>query len=525
MPLNYLDPAVRKSLIQQIKGDENRQRKAASLKQFEIFHDRQLQYVIEYLRGQFAASTVREIPVVSSINLSRRIVYQEASIYRTKPNREFSETSDDQNKAIDEIYEDMSFDAKMMKANQVYKLQNQACLMIIPKDGKLMMRVMYAHHYDVVPSEDPEIAEAYIISSFDKQNFLSYNIGGNQTQSAQQSGNEYRDNVNQQIGDPDDYKATLERYVVWTKDLNFIMDGNGNILTPIEEIVSPLQSIQMMPFVDIACDKDFEYFVRQGQSLTDFSVQYCGALSDLGNVVKMQGWAQAWMSGSKDLMPENIQIGPNFILKLPIDPDNKVETKFGFSNPSPDLAGSIQYIQMLLSNFLSSRGVDVKSVSSNGDATNFSSGVERLLYEISKFEASKTDMEVFRWAECQCFELIKAWNNVSFGTNLLDAPVNMPDTSDVNVKFAEPQMVQSRAEQIAAIQTEIDLGLKSRVMALMELYEVDEDKALEMAKKIDEQSGVLIGQYNGSQVNPVGGQPDGGPQGTIRGSTDGQRGA
>ena len=79
---NWLDINYRKSVISEIKGEENKRRKAESLKQFEIFNDRMDQYVVEYLKKQFSAATVREMPVVSSINLPKRIVTQEASIYK-----------------------------------------------------------------------------------------------------------------------------------------------------------------------------------------------------------------------------------------------------------------------------------------------------------------------------------------------------------------------------------------------------------------------------------------------------------
>jgi hypothetical protein len=486
---NWLDQNYRKSVIEQINTEENKQRKAASLKQYEIFSDRMHQYVVEYLRKQFSASTVREMPVVSSINLPKRIVTQEASVYRNEPSRQFTTTNEKEIEQLNLIYDDMAFDAVMLKANQIYKLQDQACVMIIPKNGDLIARALYAHQYDVIPMEnDPEAAEAYIISTFDRSLYISQDSSaGNPTGYQGNSGyNSNPDGVNQHIADRDDWRAGEERYVVWTKDYHFVMDGNGSVMG--EEMASPLAQYQVMPFVDIASNKDFEFFVRSGQSLTDFGVQYCGALSDLGNIVKLQSYSQAWMSGSKELMPENLVVGVNTILKLPIDPNDKVETKFGFASPSSDLAGAANYVEMILSNFLTARGIDPKVITGKGDASKFSSGVERFLSLIEKFEASKSDFALFHDVEDDAFDIIKAWINTLIGTDQLESEYQISrisEDTDLYVKFAEPAMIQSRQEKVDAIQKEMELGLMSRVEGIMELRGVSKEMAIQIASEID----------------------------------------
>lgn len=506
MAFNFLDLDTRYQILKDIKTEENKQRKANSLKEFEIFQDRLKQYVVEYLREQFSSATVLEMPIVSSINLAKRIVTQEASLYKTRPERTFNVLSEKEQEQIDMYYEDMCIDSKLLKSNQYFKLQQQSLLMVVPKDGTLKLRVLLPHHYDVVPDPgDPEKALAYIVSAFDKSFYLRSNDSSNNNGESATVENFQSDGVNQTSGDQEDYLSVTEKYVWWSNDYNFITDEKGNIISPADDVESPLKEFQIMPFVDIAGDKDFEYFVRQGNSLSDFTVQYNGALSDLGNVVKMQGWAQAWMKGPKELMPENIQIGPNFILKLVVDANNPVPTDFGYSNPSPDVAGSIQYVEMLLSNFLTSRGQSPKIVSGKGQSETYSSGIERLLAMIEKFDASQLDMELYRKAECQLFEIIKAWNNLLSGTDLLASAVKIGDETTVEVKFAAPQAIQSRQEQLMAIQLERELGLKSRVQAIEELYDVTEENARLIMKEIDAED-VNVGSQ-GAQTQPIGSQP------------------
>lgn len=491
MSFNYLDQGVRKRIIDEIKSNENKQRKAESLKQFEIFHDRQHQYVIEYLRKQFAYSTVKEMPVVSSVNLAKKIVTSESSIYRTKPKRSFNTTDEMELEQINAHYDSMNFDSKMLKLNQVYKLQDQALLMIIPVQGKLTARVLYAHHYDVVPNAvNPEIADAYIISAMDKQDYLTMNEAS-ATGYMPATNRSPSNKINENIADEDDYKSSLDRYVFWSKDYNFIMNGKGEIVSPMEEIDSPLKDFQIMPFVDVALDKDFEYFIRSGQSVTDFSIQYNGALSDLGNVVKMQGWAQAYLKAQKDLIPQNLVIGTNSIIYLPVDPDSKVDAEFGFASPNPDIGGSIQYVEMLLSNFLTSRGLDPRIVSGKGQAETFSSGIERLLSMIDKFESSKVDMELFRYVESKAFEIIKIWNNLLLGSDLLNDELQIStilEDTKLSVEFVEPQSIQTRSEKLDTYQKELELGLKSRIDVIAEMNDVSKEDAVIIADQIDKES-------------------------------------
>jgi hypothetical protein len=198
----------------------------------------------------------------------------------------------------------------------------------------------------------------------------------------------------------------------------------------------------------------------------------------------MQGFAQAYISGASDMLPESLVIGPNHVLRLPVDPNNPVQTQFGFANPSPDLAGSLRFPEVLLSSFLTSRGLSPKLVSGTGESEKYTSGLDRLLAMIDRFEASQFDMELFRAAEKQLFYLIIRYLNTYAGTPVLNykwTNVN-EDSVDVFVKYAEPQMVMSESEKLDAIARKKELGLMSDLDAIMEYYGIDEEAA---QKKLD----------------------------------------
>lgn len=481
--INLSDKQNRLNIIQSIKSEENKQRKQISVEQYEIFNDRQHKYVLQYLKQQFSEKTVLEMPVISSINLARRVVKQEASLYKSPPKRSFQNMTDDQAEKLGSMYEDFGWNTKYMQANEYFKLQLQTHIMWALQDGCIKSRVLLPHHLDVIPDPvDPENGAIYIISSFDKSL-----TDGNPTLGTK-SGYQgiQSDNINQAIADADDYKASLEKYVVWSKDFNFIMDGNANI-TSGESIENPIGGI--IPIVDAASSKDFEYWVRQGQSVTDFSVQFNGMISDVANVVRMQGWGQAVFTGPEGSIPESIQLGPNFVIRLPTDPNNPSATSdFKYVTANADIAGSLEFLKTNLSMFLSSRGVDPKTISFDGASESFSSGFERLLSMIEKFEASKADIDLFTKVEKRSFDIIKTYLNTYQGTELLNEEFSVgtiPEDAYMTVTFEQPQLIKTEKENLELIKQKMELGLESRLAAYMSLNDVDEQTAIKNLAEID----------------------------------------
>jgi octaprenyl-diphosphate synthase len=60
-------------------------------------------YVERYLQTFYNEDDIGSLPIISSINLARRITKQEASIYKCSPERTFTNVSDEQKKALEEF--------------------------------------------------------------------------------------------------------------------------------------------------------------------------------------------------------------------------------------------------------------------------------------------------------------------------------------------------------------------------------------------------------------------------------------
>lgn len=497
---DLLSQAGRTEVLKDINQEENRSRKREHQKRFDVFNERQDVYILERLRREFSIKTVNEMRKVLSINLTTRIINEMSSIYNNSPERSFvnpnRELNDDELMQLEALYDDCKVNQVLRKANQFYNLHDQSSLMIVPDlMGGFKMKALPPHYYDVIPDPvNPELAYAYILNVWDFDLYKSVRSGDAEPTQL----NRYRmnDRLNQSVADDNDREALLQRYVVWTPEFHYTMDGKGNLKT--EVMPNP---IGRLPFVDIATDKDFQFFVRRGTSVVDFALDFGLLLSDLSNIIRMQGYSQAVISSTKK--PEDSRVGPTHIMWLKQDPNATVQPNFQFVSPNPDIQGSLEFLETTLRLFLSSRGIDPATISGKGEARSFSSGVERLLAMLDKFEATRSDYDLFKNVEYEVFDILKLWSNAFqgvVGEGQLKEELRLSELSDeieMNVKFNQPTSVQTQSEKEESVIRLLEAGLMSEIEAIQELREVDEDKAKQIMDDI--RRGIMDGSSENNE--------------------------
>lgn len=482
-----------KQIIAEIESDENKRRKAEHVKRHDVYNDHQRPHVLTALMNEFSPRTVSEMRTCTSINLSRRMVDEMASLYKRPPVRsveldEQSGEETEQQKALKDgildLYEDFGVNIALKRANQKFKLHDQCAIQVIPKDGKIVLRVLAPHQYDVIPDPDnPEKAIAYIISTYDRGQLDSQVQKAEDVQgSAIGSKNEQNAAAgNLEIGDQQDYLGPRKKYIIWTKDQVITSDAGGGVMD-----VQP-NPIGALPFIDVAHWKDFEFWVRRGSGVVEFAIDFSVVLSDTVNTNRLQSYAQAVIIAEK--APEAMTVGPQHVLFLPLDPSRpEMKPSFGFENPSPDMKSSLELQDRLLNYFLTSRGIDPKSISGDGKAQTYSSGLERLLSMIDRFDASQDDLDIFKCVEYELAWLLQAWYQAIRGTAMLDAEYDFgewPESAEICVNFAQPQMLKTDSEKEQSVVYRLDNGLMSRVEAMMELRGVSKEEAERLAQEID----------------------------------------
>ncbi len=500
MPANQiLDKNYRKSVISEIESDENVRRKQESLKRFEIYNDRLEEYVYDILQNDLSQETLSNMRVISSINLCRRIIDEQSSIYTKRPDRMINNSDEKTDELIDNIYSLGRFNTALKKANVAFNLQDQCALQVIPKGGKFKLKVLQPHHYDVVPNVvDPERPDIYILSQYDK-NRLFDRVDNSNNNTPQTSAVEYRtrDRQNQSIGDEADWQSKRGIYVWWSDFFHFITDDNGDILDPVtmlaisgeielEDLANPLGK---MPFVDIKEESDGEYWQRFGNATVDFTLDMAIVLSDVAEVNRLQGFAQAVISATEP--PVNMKVGANTLmfLKKSKNAEASAQPTFEFVSPNPDLSGSIEVIKTFLSLFLTSKGLDPAVVTADGTGGRFASGVDRLLSNIEKFEASADDFALFKWVEKEIFSIIRSWLDVFSGVSEggLDPELSgiIPEDVSFDVQFDRPSSEISGKDKYDLLIQKVDDGAMSMVELVMADREVDETKARDILEDIE----------------------------------------
>ena len=490
---DILDPKVRLEIIEGITSEENYSRKREQQKRYDVYRDKQDPYILERLQREFDPNTVDNMRKIFSLNLTPRIINEMSSIYNVGPEREYGradgvDVTDDEKMQLDNLYEALDVNVQMRRANVYYNLNDQCALMMVPDKKKGMkFRAIPPNHYDVVPYEDdPEEAYAYILNVWDKDTHKSTRNEDNEPTQLQR----YRENDrrNQITADINDRYALQNKYVVWTKEYNFLMDGKGNILGEVME-----NPIGRLPFVDIAKEKDFNFFVERGSNVVDFSLDLATIWSDLANNIRMQGYSQAVITSEK--APSNFKVGPNNVLWLELNPNAPKDPNFEFVSPSPNIGDALEYIRDFVKMELSSRGIDVNTVITDSSGSGFTSGVDHILSMIESFEANRMDFDLFSKVEQDLLELIVVWNNVlqdsvdEGGEFVLPEVLriaSLPEDLFMDIQYHKPEMIQSKQDKEASVYGKLDRGLMSRKMAIMELDGVSEEIAEQTLAEIDE---------------------------------------
>jgi hypothetical protein len=515
-----LDVDERKRIISEIQSAENKARKLREQRKFDIYRKRQAPYVLERLQDEFDASTVQNMRKVLSINPCKRIVDEQASLYVDEPNRHWTDASDAEGKVLDEIYNVGMVNPQLRLANRYYKLHGQSCLYVLPKDGKLRVRALTVKDYDVIPdADDSEKAFAYVLNVFDYD--AAKTVASQLAASRSDVQYNQNDNRNQTIADANDKKAQAQRYVFWTKDMHFTCNGRGEIVSESFQAddgsTSPVQPnpIGRLPFIDIANEKDFNFFVNLGSDVAEFVVDFLTQLSDLANTCRFQNYSQAIVYSAEQ--PKNMRVGPNSVIWLKLDPnaEGAAQPKFAFESPSPDIMGSLEFLNVQLKMFLSSAGLNPGTVSGKNEMEKFMSGIDHLLANLDKFKASKEDMDIFRRVECELFDVLKAWHDAMFDVTddaqLLEEirASRISDGVKLDIVYKEPQAVQTDSETEDYCIKAVEAGLMTIKEAVKRMYKVEDDKADEIVKELEAEAQQKM--LKAQQAMSMGIGPDGKP--------------
>lgn len=470
----------RKKLIEYVEHKMHDDRKNKSIAMHDVFKGKLLPLVKEQLQSSQDKSTVNEMQIVSSVNMCKKVISEEATIYRNEPERKFNYMTEEQIEVIRETYRSMRVSKKLLKSNKYYKLEHQGLIKVVPnlKTKKQEIQILKRYQYTPILDFDGVTPIGYVIPNYS--------------------------NVNKS----DKGKARKDKtfYTVWTERYNYLMDGNGEFVGESDE-KDILNQIGVLPFVEVVGeDKDFDYWVDEERGLASFTVEFNAALTELLHVMRMQGFSQLAIVAHQDTIDAvgDMQFGLNKVLFIPkkVDIDgNETTADVNYLNANPDLAGSIEVISTLVSAFLTSENQSPNTVSLKGQKESYSSALERLLALFEKYEASVEDYKVYREVEEEIFKLMVKWHNLNqnaenpFIDSKYIAKSQISEDATLTVKYEKPEMVQTQSEKDEREKTRETNGWQSRVISIKNTYGYEsEDEAVEHIiknKELDMRAGLV----------------------------------
>lgn len=473
---------VRKAVIEDIKGGENRRRKDEAYKRYQVYKDNTKLYVIQKMLQWFDWDTVREMAyALCNVSVCRKIIDKLARVYshgvqRTVVNPDGS-VNDELTSQVEGLSKELDFNSKMKKVNRFLKLNQNVAMytrpILNPSTGKycLKLQALPSFLYDVIEShDDREKALCYVLSPYHPPDTLIEPTINSAAQAkihgSTPSYSPYGNNIDEKIADsPGDEDADREEYIWWSDTYHFTTDKAG-VIVSLEGTENPIAT---NPLVEFALDQDNSFWATGGSDLVDGSVLINSVLTHTIHVGVVQGYGQFYATGKN--LPASMKLGPNKGIKLEYDKDNDPVPALGFLSANPpldQLRGLVEmYTALLLTtNNLSTSGVAVQL----GQAQNAASGVALMIDKAESMEDVHDQAQIFRDREGKIWEIIGKWIEIYKSAGVLDdylMEYALPEDIEVELKFPDQKPLVSESEKLDALAKRKDLGLNQNYELLM----------------------------------------------------------
>lgn len=553
---DLLDPAVRKRIIEDIKGTENTARKNEMYKRYQCYKDQTFRYVQMELFKQFDASTVHEMSYcLSNIAIVRKVIDKLARVYKYGVEREVflnDKESKESTAALKGAVDESDANRKLKKCNRYFKLFKNTVMYIRPTPVSgdadalkcIKMDPLPPYLYDVVEVEDDrEKPMVYVLSDFSP---AKDSATGNPVQAVVpgtdgRGGNTVNafivkgDGIDQSIADtPGDEKS--KGYVFWSDKYHFVCNDKGDIIGGPEDKLNPINEL---PFVNYAEDQDGSFWAIGGNDLTDGAVLMNSMITNILHIGVTQGFAQIVATG-KDF-PKNAKVGPNKIIFLHQQEGDPNPT-FEYKNSNPPLDELRALVEMYVALLLTTNNLSTSGVASNlNGGAQFPSGIAMMIDKAESMEDVEDQRQIFVDNEPCVWELYAKWYALLVSRKELveeQAKYPVPVEFDLRVKFSKPVAIESEKERLEVLKIKKDLGIISMVdMIKAENPELTDKEAEEKLMKILEEAmkrkAEAMGENGGDNDDELGdelnagdkgGRGDEAPGGGVPGGADSEDG-
>jgi len=500
---DILDQKTRAALIEEIEGQENKNRKFEAYKRYQCYKDRTSHYVVELLLRQFEGQTVEEMRyALSNISFVRKIVDKLARVYSSGIDRRISESPAETEK-LKKIEKSLDVNSVLKKVNRFVKLEKNTDLFVKPCPVivgdeikyKIKLEALLPYLYDAVEDYyDREKAMCIILSDYTPPSTSLAAMDGARAPSLGAVPTPNGDGKDQKIADsPSDQKdhtaASDKTYVFWSKNYHFECKSNGEII-PRDDNPNNVNPFGVSLHIPYSLDQDGSFWAEGGGDLIDGAILLNALITHTNHVGTVQGYGQFYMTGEN--LPRSIKVGPTRAIIAEYKKDEQAEPKMGFLNANPQLDSLRGLIEMYVALLLTTNNLSTSGVSTQlqGGQT-LASGVALIIDKAESIEDVQDQRSAFSDREVDVFSAINAILT-TYGDQVVDElkGLAMQEGFEKNftAHFQDPATIMSEKEKLDNMKMRKDMGLESMVSLLMKDDEtLTEKQAEEKLLRIIEQ--------------------------------------
>lgn len=487
---DILKEEFRSSVLQEIEGEENIERKEESLRRYECYKDFTKKYVMQRIADEMGVNTAIDVKNrISNISFCRKIIDKRAQVYKDGAIRIMTDSEgnklEDIQATVDKVYRKIDANSRMKKVNKFSELQKNCSLFVMPfKDSrsqkwKYKLYPLQSYLYDVIEDEaNPEMPLVIIFSYFTSRRNQSLqqkpiDQNGNVSDRSgisisYNTGSDFRlgNHVNETIADsPADEGEGQKKYVWWSHKYHFTTDAKGIITDSGDNLINPIGEL---PFVDFSIYQDGSYWALGGDDLVDGSILLNLLLTDLFYITRYQSFGIMYAYGKN--IPENMKIGPREAIVIKMQEGDPTPS-IGFATPQAALDSVMSQIEKYLALLLSTNNLEPTEITSSVSASNASSGLQEMIKKSVNTDDIEDQQQIYKDGEPKIYKIISKWHNLYLDRGQLDQEFasmgKLDENAELAVKFLKPQAYMTEKEKLEVMQLRKDLGIDTMVDTIM----------------------------------------------------------
>lgn len=475
-------------IIGEINSSDEKDRRQTFRRRGRIYKDGGKDFLIEHLTVEFGDDAIKEMRL-APINVMKSIVDKKSIVYKRPPIRQSEEEKD--NALVDAYVEKMGFDSVMAKANRYFNLYSNCQLYTVPVFmGEFRVpftRVLPPFLYSVDPNRaDQTEMDALVLSNFtaqdegltDKQ---VTEVGSIKSDKGFQGDDQKIDTNSASFGGN-------SAMIWWTDEQHFTTDKDGAIM---QDPFNPemLNPIGIIPSVNLAKDRDNEFWAMQGEDLADLAIALQLGMSDLMSIAKMQGFSILTVTSPEQ--PQRLDIGLNKVVWLKQQIDGPTPS-VSYVQASSPISEYKDLLLDLLGLTLTTNQLSPSSVTGKDGAQSVTSGFQALIQNSDNLQQLEQDKPVLRDAEQDTWQVIAKWHNLLHDKNELPPDLRelgkFSDRFQVNVTYQDMKPIESEEQRLAQVEKLMSLGLATKMDALKKLHpEMSDEQIEEKLNQVEEE--------------------------------------